>query len=73
MHFLFSYLQGYGLTEDGSRGNLLEANVTIISNDLCKEYLQYNVSQNDNGRIKLEISNALKNGLNFGLLCAQGI
>jgi len=68
-----STVQGYGLTEDGERGNLLEANVTIISNDLCKEFLRYNVSQNDNGRIKKEISGALKNGLNFGLLCAQGM
>merc|ERR1712058_201346 len=37
------------------------------------EYLRYNVSQNDNGKIKQEISDALENGLNFGLLCAQGM
>jgi len=68
-----STFQGYGLNFEGERGILKEENVTIISNDLCKEYLQYNISQNDNGRIKLEIDNALENGLNIGTFCTQGM
>ena len=39
-------IQGYGLTEHGTRGKLLEANVTIISNKLCQEQLIHNTTIN---------------------------
>ena len=63
-------VQGYGVTEDGSVGDLLETNVTIISNDKCKEYFTYNSTENK--AIKRQIDTALPNGLNYGFLCAQG-
>merc|ERR1719154_788119 len=40
-------VEGYGLTEDGTRGAFLEANVTIISNKLCKEILEHNTTNNN--------------------------
>eukprot|EP00092_Neocalanus_flemingeri_P037709 GFUD01041055.1.p1 GENE.GFUD01041055.1~~GFUD01041055.1.p1 ORF type:complete len:698 (+),score=145.05 GFUD01041055.1:85-2178(+) len=63
-------IQGYGLTETGERGTLLEANVTIISNAQCKEQLDFNTTNNKVAR--KQIDQALPQGLNYGLLCAQG-
>jgi len=63
-------IQGYGLTEFATRGQLLEANVTIISNKVCKEALDYNTTDNDVA--KRQINQALPQGLNYGLLCARG-
>ena len=63
-------IQGYGEVEDGGRGGLLEANVTVISNEQCKQYLNYNASINSKVEPKLKI--ALKNGINYGFLCSQG-
>lgn len=63
-------VQGYGVTENGTKGYLLEANVTVISNELCKEYLDYNGTQRV--QVKKKINNALSNGLNYGLFCTQG-
>ena len=59
------------MTENGTKGYLLEANVTVISNELCKEYLDYNGTQRV--QVKTKINNALSNGLNYGLFCTQGI
>jgi len=64
-------VQGYGTTETGSKGSLLETNVTVISNQMCKTILNHNVTGNDNNRKK--ILQALPLGLEYGLLCAQGI
>ena len=58
------------MTETGDKGFLLEANVTVISNELCKEYLDYNGTKK--AQVKKQVQNALKNGLNYGLFCAQG-
>ena len=58
------------MTETGDKGFLLEANVTVISNELCQEYLTHNGTLKT--QVKKKISNALKNGLNYGLFCAQG-
>ena len=58
------------MTENGTKGYLLEANVTVISNELCKEYLDYNGTQRV--QVKKKINNALSNGLNYGLFCTQG-
>jgi len=63
-------VQGYGFTETGERGSLLETNVTIITNEKCKEYLNYNAT--DNQIVRNQIDKALPHGLNYGLLCAQG-
>jgi hypothetical protein len=64
-------VQGYGTTETGDKGTLLETNVTVISNQQCKEILNFNVTDNNNNRKK--ILQALPLGLDYGLLCAQGI
>jgi len=63
-------IQGYGLTETGESGNLLETNVTIITNKKCKEYLNFNAT--DNKIVREKIDKALPHGLDYGLLCAQG-
>ena len=63
-------VQGYGVTEDGEVGTLLETNVTVITNELCKEYIDYNSTLNK--AIKKQINKALDNGLNYGFLCVQG-
>ena len=64
--------QGYGLTEDGKTGILLEANVTVISHETCTEYFRHNASTSDGAQIRRQLTNALPNGLTYGLLCAQG-
>ena len=64
-------VQGYGTTETGEKGTLLETNVTVITNQRCKEILNHNVTGNNNNRKK--ILQALPLGLDYGLLCAQGI
>ena len=63
-------VKGYGVTEQGGLGDLLETNVTVISNELCKEYIAHNSSLNR--QIKRQVDKALDNGLNYGFLCAQG-
>eukprot|EP00092_Neocalanus_flemingeri_P019183 GFUD01020782.1.p1 GENE.GFUD01020782.1~~GFUD01020782.1.p1 ORF type:complete len:726 (+),score=150.54 GFUD01020782.1:33-2210(+) len=63
-------VQGYGLTETGERGELLETNVTVITNELCKEYLDHNATNNK--LVRQKIDKALPFGLKYGLICAQG-
>jgi len=63
-------IQGKGNTEFGTRGTLLEANLTIISNEDCVEALNYNTTGNSVERNKID--RALPQGLNYGLLCARG-
>jgi len=62
-------VQGYGLTETGERGELLETNVTVITNDDCKRILDFNATSSNSRK---KIDNALPFGLNYGLLCARG-
>jgi len=64
-------VQGYGLTEEGTKGILLETNVTVISNPECKTQLQGNMSEDIIAQKK--ILKALPIGLEYGLMCAQGI
>jgi len=52
------------------QGNILEADVTIISNNDCKKALRYNTSENS--LVRKQIDEALPQGLNYGLVCAQG-
>ena len=61
--------QGYGVTEDGTSGQLREANVTVISNEFCTEMWRHNGTDR---QIKRQLTNALPNGIDYGLLCAQG-
>ena len=64
-------IRGYGETENGLEiQELLEANVTVISNEQCKKYLESNSTKK---AVRRDINKALKNGLNYGFLCAQGI
>jgi len=60
-------IQGFGLGD----GKLLESNVTLLSNDLCAELINYNKSINPS--IKKDISKDIPDGLNDGLLCAKGL
>ena len=64
-------VQGFGLTETGTKGALLETNVTVISNQRCAQVLQSNTSDNINARKK--ILKALPVGLEYGIICAEGI
>ena len=41
-------VQGYGLTENGVQGGLLETNVTIINNQQCLEQFESNITDTDN-------------------------
>ena len=68
-------LLGYGNTENGRNGfNLLEANVTLISNEECRSRLQYNISSDPNqDTIQTLLCNDLPNGINDQFLCATGI
>jgi len=63
-------VQGYGKTEDGEFGELLETNVTVITNEDCTAMLKFN------GTRKIAINrqgiSALPYGLNYGMFCAQG-
>jgi len=62
-------VQGFGITEDGTApDNVLEANVTIISNSKCTSEMD-----KMNKLYKDERDNALPNGLSDKLLCTQGI
>ena len=67
--------QGYGLTENGIfPDSLLEANVTILTNERCRRKLQWkikNTNLRDSDKEILEKS--LPDGLNKHLLCTQGI
>jgi len=65
-------VQGYGLTETGKRGTLLEANVTIISNEKCQRTLIDNAKESISVSAQKQINQALPYGLNYGLLCADG-
>merc|ERR1711915_445270 len=65
-------VQGYGLTETGKRGTLLEANVTIISNEKCQRILIDNAKESISVSAQNQINQALPYGLNYGLLCADG-
>jgi len=68
-------VQGYGLTEDGIYpDSLLEANVTILSNQECRRKLQLKLKQTNIRDVdRKTIEDALPEGLNKHLLCTKGI
>ena len=51
----------------------METNVTLISNNECKTILASNSSLDESGTMKENLDKALANGINYGLLCSQGI
>ena len=62
-------VQGYGRTESGTQGQLLEANVTVISNQMCKDIFQTNLTK----PIFRRLVNSIPLGLEYGMMCTQGI
>jgi len=64
-------VQGYGCTGNGTRGNLLEANVTVISNDEFQTQMMYNISSYP--RFIKSLCKYLPMGINDGFLGAKGI
>ena len=59
-------IQGIAL----NNGNLLENNVTIITNELCQDLMNYNITNNPD--VREETIKDLPDGLNSGILCATG-
>ena len=64
-------MQGYGKTDEGKKGKLLEANVTVISNQRCKEIFQANISTDPS--IFRKLLQSIPLGLEDGMMCTQGI
>ena len=62
-------LQGFGFTENGTKGQSLEANVTVISNQMCKDILKTNLTR-PNFR---QLVKSIPLGLEYGMMCTQGI
>jgi hypothetical protein len=64
-------VQGFGLTEKGQQSaGLLQANVTIISNENCAQILKHNVS--DHMLYKHRTKNTLKYGIIDQVMCSVG-
>ena len=66
-------VQGFGLTELGTKGSLLETNVAVITNEECKEILRSNVSTATDNSAARKISKALPVGLEYSMMCAHGM
>ena len=65
-------VQGFGITENGTQSNeLLQANVTVISNENCAQYISYNVS--DNLIDKKRVQDAAPFGIVSQVICTMGI
>ena len=58
-------VQGYGKTENGTSGTLLETNVTVISNEDCIEMLRYNTTLKKT--VRTQVTEQLPYGLNYGM------
>jgi len=63
---------GYGLTEHGTRGDLLAATMYVISNDECKQFYNYNITRDRNSSQFQQLQQALPFGFDYGLICTQG-
>jgi len=62
-------VQGFGLTESGTKGELLGANVTVISNQMCKDIFQTNLTSTT----FRTLVRSIPLGLEYGMMCTQGI
>ena len=62
-------MQGYGVTENGTRGRLLEVNVTVIDNEECTEQLKYNATR---GLVRNKLKALPRGIIGLGLFCTQG-
>ena len=62
-------VQGYGVTEEDIPGTLLEANVTVITIEKCREILRHNSSRRI---VRNNLNVGIPYGLNDQFLCAQG-
>ena len=63
-------VQGYGETEEGTSGKLLEANVKVISNQKCKEILETRITDPS---IFEALVRSIPLGLQDGMMCTEGI
>ena len=63
-------IQGAGLTDDGTLGVLLEAEVEPISNDECSQWIATNSEHTTSRNFELTVKLHLPNGLNKGIICA---
>ena len=73
-------VSGYGLTENGTSGELLTWNVKIIDSQECREQFAQNITNyiNDEGAsirtfVSKRLCTSLPNGLDDGVVCGQGI
>ena len=73
-------VSGYGETENGTSGELLQWNVTIIDNQDCIEQFNYNITNValvkegiSSQFVKQKLCKALPKGLDDGFVCGQGI
>ena len=67
-----AHVQGFGITENGKQSDeLLQANVTVISNEKCAQYISYNVSDNKIDRKR--IIDAAPFGIVSQVICTMGI
>ena len=65
-------IQGFGLTENGFQSDgLLQADVTIISNEKCAEILSFNTSSDF--LLNTQLKQMLKHGIVDQILCSTGI
>jgi len=69
-----STIQGYGKTENGTQGDLLETTVTVIENQECRKQLKENITRNrEREAISEQFCTQLPLGINEAFLCSQGI
>ena len=58
-------VQGYGETENGTSGTLLETKVTVISNQDCRAMLRHNTTLGES--VRTQVTEQLPYGLNYGM------
>lgn len=63
-------IQGYGKTEKGEHGDLLETDVKVLSNQECGDMLTYNTTKKK--AVRRQGTKHLPIGINYGMFCAQG-
>ena len=64
--------QGYGLTPNGTSGDLKNMPAIIISNGECRDIMRQSKIYGES-HVKRQLCNAVPSGLNDGHLCTHGI